>query len=332
MIKIAAFPNPSASRHWRLETPFKYLNRTGKFDARIIDGGIEESVIKWADIIILQGCVNKEGIALIHAYQQQHGKKLIVEQDDKIKVEKENPNLKHHEMTQASDVIEITMGIADMVTTTTKYLARRLQKINDNVVVLPNYLDMEVWDLEPKHMNTSDRLRIGWAGSLTHMEDLKSIAPVIRKILKDFPNTELVLVGEPRAAELFEGYRVECMLGVPFEAWPKKLHSLRLDIGIAPLRSTSFNKCKSNIKFLEYSIAKIPGVYSKTVYGYNKIEPRRGIIAYNKEQWYLALRNLVFSENLRHDIRSNCHSFVSSWFNIEREISAWEEAYKSLVA
>lgn len=330
MINIAAFPNPSASRHWRLESPFKYLNKTNEFDARVIEGGIKEPVLQWADIIITQGAVDKKGIALIHAYQKELGKKYIVEQDDQIEVEKNNPHKKHHDITDASQVIKTSMNIADMVTTTTKHLQRRLKKHNENVVVLPNYLDLETWDLSPKHNNTSDRIRIGWAGSITHLDDLQSIAPIIKKILDDFPNTELVLVGEPRAADIFEGYKVECMLGVPFEAWPKKLHSLRLDIGIAPLRTTSFNQCKSNIKFLEYSIAKIPGVYSKIVYGYNKIEPRRGTIAYDDNQWYWGLRNYIYSENLRKDVASNAYSFVKSWYNIEKEVDQWAEAYKSL--
>lgn len=332
MIKIAAFPNSSASCHWRLEAPFKYLNRLGDFDAQIVTAGINEHALQWADIIITQGVVDKEGIALIHAYQKEFGKKYIVEQDDQIEVEENNPHKKHHEITNAVDTIKISMKIADMVTTTTKHLAKKLQKHNKNVFVLPNYLDLETWDLNPKYINNSERIRIGWAGSITHLDDLKSIAPVIRKIMDDFQNTELFLVGEPRAAELFEGYRTECMLGVPFNAWPKKLHSLRLDIGIAPLRKTEFNLCKSNIKFLEYSVAMIPSVYSKTVYGYNKVEPRRGIIAYNNEQWYLGLRNLIYSNNLRQDIRQNSYSFVKSWYNLEKEVKAWAEAYRSLVA
>lgn len=331
MIKIAAFPNPSASRHWRLEAPFKYLNRLPGFDARVIDGGITDEVAQWADVYVLQGCVDRDGIALLHAYQQEQGKKIVVEQDDLIEVEEDNPHKKHHEVKAAAEVIKITMDIADMVTTTTKYLSRKLSEYNKNVVVLPNYIDLETWDLK-KHRNNSKRLRIGWAGSITHLEDLKSVAPQITKVLKNFTNTELVLVGEPRAKELFPGIKVECMLGVPFEVWPTRLHSLKLDIAFAPLRDTTFNKAKSNIKFLEYSIAQIPGVYSKTVYCYNKIEPRRGLIAYNKKQWEMCLRNLIYSDNLRNDIRSNAYSFVKSWHSLDSHINLWAEAYESLVS
>lgn len=330
MIKIAAFPNPSAARHWRLEAPFKYLNRSGEFDARVIDGGITEEVAQWADIYVLQGCVDREGIALLHAYQQEHGKKIVVDQDDQIEVEETNFHKRHHDIKSAPEVIKITMGIADLVTTTTRYLANKLEEHATRVEVLPNYLDLEVWDIKPKPRNTSDRLRIGWAGSITHLEDLEDIAPILKRTLKNFPNTELVIVGDPRAQKLFEGYRVECMLGVPFEAWPKKLHSLRLDIAVAPLRPTEFNKSKSNIKFLEYSIAQIPGVYAKTVYCYNKIEPRRGLIAYNKKQWEMCLRNLIFSENLRNDIRSGSYSFVKTWYSLDKNYTKWADAYRSL--
>lgn len=331
MIKIAAFPNPSASRHWRLETPFKYLNRMGGYDARIIDGGISEDVAKWADIYVLHGVVDKEGIALLYTYQQEFGKKIVVEQDDRIEVDLDNPHAKDHEVKDAAETIKATMGIADLVTTTNKFLRRKLLPHTKNVAVLPNYLDIEVWDLQPKRVNDSGSIRIGWAGSITHMRDLDMIAPILRRIAGEFPKVELVLVGEPRAKKLFEGIKHECMYGVPFEAWPAKLHSLRLDIAVAPLQKTDFNKAKSNIKFQEYSIASIPGVYSKTVYCYNKIEPRRGLIADDPEQWYLCLRNLIVSSNLRSDIKENAYAFVRSWYDIENHVNEWHTAYRTLL-
>lgn len=332
MIKIAAWPNPSAARHWRLEAPFKYLNHMGEYDARIIDGPITDEVAAWADIYVLHGIVDREGIATLHAYQKEQGKKLIIEQDDLIEVDEHNPHAKDHEVKQAAETIKITMGIADAVTTTTKPLARRLRHYNSNVIVLPNYLDMETWDLPIKKVNTSGTIRIGWAGSITHLRDLDMVAPVLRRIMSEYPKVELVLVGEPRARKLFEGYKVEVMYGVPFEAWPAKLHSLRLDMGIAPLQATEFNKAKSNIKFLEYSIAKVPGVYSKTVYCTNKIEPNRGMIAYDMEQWYACLRNLIVSPALREDMRLSAYSFVRSWYDLETHTPERDKAYKSLLA
>lgn len=326
-MNIVAFPNPSGSRYWRLQDPFKYLRKLD-IDARICETGIDESVAQWADIYVLQGVVDKQGIALLYAYQQEYGKKIVVEQDDYIEVEEGNVHKIEHDKTGAYETIKKTMEIADGVTTTTKYLADRLDEYNKNVCVLPNYLDLSRWDL-PKKRNDSKTLRIGWAGSATHLEDMRSIEKPLKRILNDFP-VQLVILGDPRVADLFKGYNVEFMLGTEFEAWPERLNSLRLDIGIAPLRDTEFCRCKSNIKWLEYSVAKIPGVYSPTVYFMRHFEPDLGFIARSEDDWYNQLKLLIENPVLRNDMAHASYTMVTSRYSLEKHVDEWASFYQDL--
>lgn len=328
-MKIVAFPNSSAARFWRLETPFKYLRREG-IEAVVSNQPLSEEVIQDADVVVLQGCVDKSGIAMLHYYQDYEDLKIVVEQDDQIEVDKDNPHYKEHQVKQAAEVVKITMEIADLVTTTTKYLAKELSQYSKNVRVLPNYLDMEYWDL-PKQHRESEQLRIGWAGSITHLSDLAMIAPVIESLGAEFPEVKWIFVGEPRAEKLFTKLNAEYMLGVPFESWSHRLHGLQLDIGIAPLRRTPFNKCKSNIKFLEYAVAKIPGVYSKVVYDRKNFDSRfRGIVADNLTDWRTAIHNLIVSKNLRRDIANSAYAHVRQQYDIRERVYKWIEAYQSI--
>lgn len=330
-MNIVAFPNPSGSRYWRLEDPFKYLSRNPKFNAQICTTGIEESVAQWADVYVLQGVVDKDGLALLYAYQQEFGKKIVVEQDDNIEVEDDNVHKIEHEKTDAYSVIKRIMEVADGITTTTEYLARKLYKHNQNVAVLPNYLDLERWDL-PKKKNDSTTIRIGWAGSATHLKDMEMVEKPIKRILEEFPTVQLVIVGDPRVAKLFDGYNVEFMLGVEFEAWPEMLNSLRLDIGIAPLRDTEFCKCKSNIKWLEYSVAQISGIYSPTVYFRRGFEPDMGFIARTSDDWYNQLKVLIQNPVLRQDIAFQAYTMVTARYSLEKHIGEWEDFYEDLTA
>jgi glycosyltransferase involved in cell wall biosynthesis len=326
-MRVRAFPNSSASRHWRLEAPFKYLRRRG-IDAQVLNQPISEDVIRGFDWVVLQGCVDKDGIALLHYYQENRGLKIAVDQDDLIEVEENNPHKKEHEVKQAAEVVKITLGIADLVTTTNKYLQRELSQYSDKVVVLPNYMDMEYWDI-PKAKPEDHQLRIGWAGSITHLSDLAMIAPVIDSLGEEFPEVKWIFVGEPRAEQLFSPkLNAEYMLGVPFEAWATKLHGLRFDIGMAPLQRTTFNKAKSNIKYLEYAIAKIPAVYSKIVYSRRNMDSRfRGIVAENLIEWRNGLHNLIVSGNLRKDIANCAYAHVRQQYDIKDHIDEWMEAY-----
>lgn len=331
-MRIAMFPAPSGSAFWRLIDPAKYMRRRG-LEVRIATEGINDEIAQWADIYVLQNCVDKEGISLLYAYQQEQGKKIVSDWDDYIYADESNPHKKLHEVKQFSQVSEIVLNISDMITVTTEYLGDLYKKYNKNVVVLENNMDLERWDV-PKKENKSDSIRIGWAGSLTHYEDLKLIEKPLKKILKEFPKTELVFVGDLRLAEMFKGYSIECMLGVPFDFWPDKLNGLQLDIGIAPLVNNEFNRCKSNIKWQEYSIAKVAGIFSPTVYektsSHITFDGKIGMIAENNEQWYRCLKNYIICKNLRKDMANHAYSFLVQKYSLERNIGRWIKAYTKL--
>ena len=161
---------------------------------------------------------------------------------------------------------------------------------------------------------------------------MRLIVKPVKKICKEFKNVQLVIIGDPRVAELFEGCPVEFMNGVPFEVWPSKLLSMRLDIGLAPLRKTYFNKCKSNIKWMEYSIANIPGVYSPTIYQMDNktFDGNFGQIAENEDQWYRCLKNYIICPELREDIVKKSRSCVTTSHTLKTTHNLWDEAYRGL--
>lgn len=332
-MKVIAFPSPSGSRVWRLDDPFKALRDIG-ISAHVTNESITDEIAQNNDIFVLQNTVDKEGIALLRAYQQERGKKIVADFDDFFDANEDNPNLLEHQVSQAPEVLRIVAQIADLVTCTTDNLAKELRKYNKNVVVLPNSMDMKRWDL-PKLKNETDYINIGWCGGTSHYNDLKMIVKPLKRILSEFPNVKLYLVGELRAKEWFKDYKnVECMLSVPFDAYPTRLHGLRLDIGLAPLQNNAFNRCKSNIKFLEYAIAKVPGVYSPTVYSLwrtTDFDGKFGDIAENEEQWYWNIRNLIVSKNHREDVIGGAYQYVRRYYDLNKNIKLWKNAYLDLI-
>jgi glycosyltransferase involved in cell wall biosynthesis len=326
MKKLVMYTNSSASAQWRLQDPAKYMD----FEVRFPQEGIKEEDIRWADSVTLQGCIDKDAIAMI-AYYKDQGKKVVLEQDDRIVVEDDNPHKKQHDITGASKIIEITAGMADMITCTTPYLADNLKQYNDNVVVLPNYMDMKRWDLPDKHANTNpNQIRIGYFGSITHLEDIKMILPALHKIYKEFPNVMFVFVGDPRIADLMEGLPSEVMMGVPFDGYPAKLHSLSLDIAIAPLRDSEFNLNKSAIKFYEASIAHYPMVASDTIYKWEIEHDKTGLLSKDINDWYINLKRLMLDKELCKKLVTNAYKYVKENKDLEKRIYKFNDAYNSL--
>lgn len=331
-MRITAWGNDSGSKYWRLIDPFKYLRRK-KISAFVSEGGINSVEAQWADINIIQSCTDKDGIAYLYQLQKEEGKKLVVECDDFIELNPHSPFKEDHDRFDAEFVIKRTMQVADLITTTTEYLADKLKEINPNVEILPNYMDFERWE-QPILKNTTNKIRIGWAGSITHLEDMKILVEPLHRIYQEHKNIQLVIIGDPRVAKLFEGIPTDVMLGVPFDAWPAKLHSLRLDIGLAPLEDNEFNRCKSNIKWMEYSIAGVPGVYSPIVYTFSErvhFDGLYGQTAETPEQWYRNIKNYIISENLRHDIASRARACVKTGYGLKNNIKKWIRAYRKLL-
>lgn len=327
-MNVAAFPNPSGSRFWRLEDPFAYLRRAGH-DARVIDGPITDAVAQWADIVVLQSIVDREGIALLVAYQQERGLRLVLDVDDWLTIDEDNPHKAVHQLTAAPEVIKITLARADLVTTTTATLAKELKTINPNVVVLPNAMDMTRWQ-QPVLPNDSGRIRIGWTGSVTHLKDLAMLREPLAAIAEEFPQVEFVFMGDPRARELFPTLQAEYMLGVPFVFYPARLAGLRLDIGLAPLRDTPFNRARSPIKWYEYALNNVATVCSPVAYGFRGFDGNFGLLAETPDQWYQCIKNLIVSRNLRTDITRRAHAFVRANCDLKTAHKAWITAYEQL--
>jgi len=149
---------------------------------------------------------------------------------------------------------------SDMVSTTTPILQENFLKINKNTVVLPNLVD---FDLYPQVECVKKEVRIGWQGGNSHYEDLFMVSKAIKKIIKKYKNVKFVFFGDMSIAGLFKDVpkdRIEWHNWVKYVAYPYKLATLNLDIGLCPVIDNEFNRSKSAIKYLEYSVMKIPTI------------------------------------------------------------------------
>jgi len=333
MIKIAFYGNGSGATAWRFTTPAKYLLKSGKFDIRVPKEGMITDDLDWADIIITQGLVDKVLIATLYMAQQEFGKKIIVEFDDYTVAEDSSPHKERHLQHNAPEVMKIAMEHADMVTTTTDFLADKFKEHNKNVVVLPNCFDKEAYDM-PIMENTEDTVRIGWFGSITHYEDFKLCAPALKRILKEYPNTSFTWAGDPRMIDYLKGCdNVEChkwtMMTDSLRNYAVKFNSMRWDIGLSPIRDTLFNKCKSNIKPMEYGVFKIPCIASDV--GPYKDFGDAVVLAKTSEDWYRELKKMVEDKKHRKAIGKKMYDYVWENFDLEKNINKFIEAYTSLV-
>jgi glycosyltransferase involved in cell wall biosynthesis len=112
-----------------------------------------------------------------------------------------SPGIHHpaYHMIKASGLdkkILDNIKIARNITTTTPIFAEEIKKYNKNVFVLPNAVDPKEKQFTPKP-EKSDRIRIGWLGGSSHLQDLEILNGVVSKLRGDgfMDKIQLVLCG-----------------------------------------------------------------------------------------------------------------------------------------
>lgn len=141
----------------------------------------------------------------------------------------------------------------------------------------------------------SARARLGYfSGSITHNDDLAMILPVLTALMEEYENLELHLTGELDLPQELEPFRERIKI-TPFVDW-RELPALlaSVDINLAPLRESVFNRAKSENKWVEAALVKIPTVASDTGAFQEMVENgRTGILCRNEQEWLEALRALI---------------------------------------
>ena len=174
--------------------------------------------------------------------------------------------------------------LADRLITSTKPLQEALwHRYKKKAVIVPNMIDEGLFRA-PYRRNATEKMRILYAGSKTHQCDLDQIIPVVQNTHKKY---EWHFVGyvPPEIRDI-----IRYNDGVSFPDYMNTLAGIKAHVGIAPLADIAFNKCKSNLKLLEYGVLGMATVAS-AVYPYNP-SPALKIRTGSQNEWIAALREL----------------------------------------
>lgn len=286
---------------------------------------------------------------------KQAGKKIVFDNDDtylddggfKFSEFMDEERLSRG-MSKVQNTLTEFIKISDMVTCTTETLAKEYRKLHNNVVVLPNCIDPFYFN-EPLR-NENSKVRIGIVGSLFATKDIDTIEPIIRHFLNR-EDVELVVFSLPEKDqdelnrklykeeyklidEMLKSKNVIWQPFVMFSEYYDTLNELRLDIAIIPRALTYFNKCKSNIKFIEMSMFEIPVIAqgfpdNDSPYEYGD-DPKHMIIVKDNEKWIEEIEKLVKDKDKRLEMGRQAKEYVLKTYNIEDNAQKWVEAYEKL--
>lgn len=111
--------------------------------------------------------------------------KLIYDIDDYWILNQSHINYKQWKQSKSQEKVEEVMRKSDAITTTTELFAELLRKVNPNVYVLENGVNLAEQQWVSKK-EKSNRIRFLWGGGISHMPDIKLLKEDFKKFEKDF--------------------------------------------------------------------------------------------------------------------------------------------------
>ncbi|MGC8992838.1 MAG: hypothetical protein ACP5JE_04700 [Thermoplasmata archaeon] len=235
--------------YWRVEIPITDLIRYVR-DVRLFQ--MPTNQLYKYNILMISRPLTKEWIPIIEQVKRLNNKFVYETDDDILNIPQHNPASKVYKVTQ--EITEKFLQLADAIVVSTPYLKAVFKdKFPDKpVFIYPNSLSEYMGEFNEPNPK-SDKIKILWAGGASHEFDLEIFREVFELLVNK--NYEFIFMGHiPAYAAAYPNVKFYPFL-LPSGVYIKKLKEIHPDIVISPLHSDRFARSKSNIKFLEATLA-----------------------------------------------------------------------------
>lgn len=302
---------------------------------------IDYEALLMRDIIIVQRDFSTESTLPLLKKLKALGKKLVYETDDAFHLIPEHHSKALHR-AKAPAIFEFAK-IADAITVSTNALADEF-KTYGQTCVMPNRLSPKLWNdallntanqLREKY--DSERVRIGIVGGVDHQLDLNLLVEAIQSLVQENRNIHWVAYGDG-AVNLLKSMVPENMLSViktnfDYTTHPQRLAEMAVDIALVPLVDDAFNRCRSNLKFLEFGFLGVATVFSNVEsYNTSVVDGETGLLVNNTTpSWIKAIQQLIENKALREKLGANAQTEVQTHWILNSQNNGWKELLEKLV-
>lgn len=210
---------------------------------------------------------------------------------------------------------------ADYITTTTEILADQIYPHNQNVVVLPNAMDMSLHRVERKE---EAEYCIGYLGGHFHLNDvrlLKGLAFKLKESCKDYKlrlfgyDDSFVYKEYANILSNFQNSPLEVFAGLPIYQY-HQFYNL-LDCSLVPLADNRFNTYKSELKMIEAGFFKKAVIVSDVLPYSTLITDKNCLKVKSSVDWFTHCKRLIDNPQLSKDLGEELYQSVQK-FSIER--------------
>jgi glycosyltransferase involved in cell wall biosynthesis len=219
----------------------------------------------------------------------------------------------------------VIVSTANLRDSATKYTTRPIQ-------LQPNLVSWSLFNAPPKPHNKVFTFLI--SGTASHEGDWSIIEEPLLNILNIYPEkVRAIFFGD--LPEKFSKHPLVQVIKFQdgYEQYADTLKKLNVNCALVPLQDTSFNNCKSNIKWLEYSAAGIPGIYSNTTpYCSSISHGETGLLVDNvADAWFQSMNHLINNPEIALSMVENARTQVRNKFSVESSSGDYDKFIHRIV-
>jgi len=283
----------------------------------------------WGDVFVFQRIGGAHTLHLIKALKA-HGKRVVFEIDDLLT---NLPDfLSHHRGSKATQrsLVE-SIGLADVVTTTTKRLAAELQAINPNVICVPNCIQTLPPARDAHTDNPGAPITLMVASSDRVLVNV--LIPPLKALQKKYGSAlRLLVIGPIDQALAKGGLQFDRLPIMSYLEFTELLQTTTNPIGLIPLDDSLFSGCKSPIKFFDYAVAQIPSICSNVAPYSDYVEHNKtGLLVDNTATaWSQAIESLIHSTSERRRLADAAREYVEQTHLGDQAGDAWQSVIERL--
>lgn len=310
-------------------------NVQGEMDLRIETNGGEISAVHYpkdADVIVLQRVMHY-WIAKAIPFFRKSGVAIVIDIDDDLEsIHPAHPAFpvlhpKYNAMFNWNIARE-ACRVATLVTVSTEPLRRLYTPLTGEVRVIKNTVPEAYLSIKQPEDSAAV---VGWMGSVhSHPTDLQVMGTAPARTQRE--GVTWKFVGPDRGIQ--EALRFDT---APFATGYAEMEDIMpliastINVGVAPLEDTRFNRAKSWLKQLEYASLGVPSVCSDLP-EYRELADRTGaLLAKNPNDWYKKIKRLVRDDEFRVSLGNRARR-AASHLTVEEHagdwLKAWLEAYR----
>lgn len=313
----------SAPDYHRVYTPLMNMDA----DVFITNKLTEEHLEKGCDVLVVNRFAFYNPADEIYAWRDKYGFKLVIDIDDFWILEAGHILAPYWEANNVSNVIIDNMIRADIVTCTHWRLAEHISVYNQNVYILPNAIPMgfEQYNVDRIY---SDKVRLMWQGSITHIDDVAILRNPMKRISGDShlsKKIQTVFGGYVPKMEDCDhmlssftcGLKLDTQIFNAMSSFDYFQIYNHADVCLIPLVENRFNKHKSNLKILEAAAAGLPVIVSH-------VDPYLDFpehcVYYVKKQsdWYNGVKYMTSIDMTRDIFAKNLSDYCESQYNFKK--------------